>query len=152
MGPSRPADPPLPIHRAEAITFAMTTRGRIRPPRNAIACMTSGTPCPFASFAKYAIIGPANSPPIAGASAKIQILDKPKAATLVTKNAFWIKAISRIKRTAPSPVPAPTTIAVVSKMTVSEGCKRSSSVENSIFLMFILLSFVIRFSVHRYLS
>ena len=35
------ADPPLPMQAAEAMTFAMTTRGRICPPRSAMACMTS---------------------------------------------------------------------------------------------------------------
>ncbi len=60
IGPSRPAEPPLPIQTADAAIFATTTRGRIRPPRNAMACMTSGTPCPLASLAKKAMIGTGN--------------------------------------------------------------------------------------------
>jgi hypothetical protein len=52
MGPSRPTDPPEPMHTPEANILAMTTRGRMRPPRRATASMTSGTPCPLASLAK----------------------------------------------------------------------------------------------------
>ena len=49
MGPSRPADPPLPIVTAEAIVLAIATRPRILPPASATALMTSGTPWPLAS-------------------------------------------------------------------------------------------------------
>jgi hypothetical protein len=37
---------------ADAHILAITTRGRIRPPRSAIASITSGTPWPLASRAK----------------------------------------------------------------------------------------------------
>ncbi len=44
IGPSRPTDPPVPMHSAEARAFTMLTWGRIRPPFSATASMTSGTP------------------------------------------------------------------------------------------------------------
>ena len=52
IGPSRPADPPVPMQMDEANALITTTTGRIRPPRRATASMTSGTPCPLASRAK----------------------------------------------------------------------------------------------------
>ncbi len=52
IGPSRPTDPPEPMQTPEASILATTTRGLMRPPRNATASITSGTPCPFASRAK----------------------------------------------------------------------------------------------------
>ena len=44
MGPSRPTEPPPPMHRAEASAFTPATWGAMRPPRRATAYMTSGTP------------------------------------------------------------------------------------------------------------
>jgi hypothetical protein len=44
MGPSCPADPPEPIVIAEAKIFTTATRPGMRPPRVAIAVITSGTP------------------------------------------------------------------------------------------------------------
>ena len=58
IGPSRPTEPPHPMHSAEASDFTTPTAGSIRPPRRATAAMTSGTPCPPASGAKRAISGP----------------------------------------------------------------------------------------------
>ena len=68
IGPSRPTDPPDAMHTPEATSLAMTTRGRIRPPRSATASMTSGTPCPLASEAKRTMIRPTIRPPTAGVS------------------------------------------------------------------------------------
>ena len=39
MGPSRPAEPPVPMHKAEARIFAIATRGRILPPRRTRASL-----------------------------------------------------------------------------------------------------------------
>lgn len=66
IGPSRPAEPPVPMHSADAAILAMATRGRMRPPFRTRACITSGTPCPFASGANQAIIGPAIRAPTTG--------------------------------------------------------------------------------------
>ena len=44
--------PPEPIEIAEASALITATMGRIFPPFNKIASITSGTPCPFASGAK----------------------------------------------------------------------------------------------------
>ena len=44
IGPSRPTDPPEPMHSAEASDFTSGTCGRILPPRRFTAYMTSGTP------------------------------------------------------------------------------------------------------------
>jgi hypothetical protein len=44
IGPSRPTDPPPPMHNAEARAFTTATCGRMRPPLRATASMTSGTP------------------------------------------------------------------------------------------------------------
>ena len=51
IGPSRPTDPPVPIHRADASALTTLTCGRIRPSPSATAIITSGTPCPRASRA-----------------------------------------------------------------------------------------------------
>ena len=51
IGPSRPTEPPVAMHRAEASAFTTLTWGRIRPPFSATAIITSGTPCPRASRA-----------------------------------------------------------------------------------------------------
>jgi len=66
MGPSRPTEPPVPMQMPEAIIFAITTRGRMRPPCSITASMTSGTPCPLASRAKRRMIRPTTRPPAAG--------------------------------------------------------------------------------------
>ena len=52
IGPSRPTDPPPPMHSAEARALTTATCGRIRPPLRATATITSGTPWPRASRAK----------------------------------------------------------------------------------------------------
>ncbi len=44
MGPSRPTDPPVPMHIAEATAFTTDTWGRMRPPFSVTASITSGTP------------------------------------------------------------------------------------------------------------
>jgi len=62
MGPSRPTDPPPPIHRAEARALTAATCGGIRPPLRATAYITSGTPCPRASRAKKCTSGPIQQP------------------------------------------------------------------------------------------
>ena len=49
--PSRPTDPPAPMHRAEAVALTTATWGRMRPPFSATATITSGTPWPRASRA-----------------------------------------------------------------------------------------------------
>ena len=51
IGPSRPTDPPAPMHSAEATALTPATCGRIRPPSVATAIITSGTPWPRASRA-----------------------------------------------------------------------------------------------------
>ena len=51
IGPSRPTDPPAPMHSAEASALTTLTCGRIRPPFSATAIITSGTPWPRASRA-----------------------------------------------------------------------------------------------------
>ena len=51
IGPSRPTEPPEPMHSAEARALTKATCGRIRPPLSATAIITSGTPCPRASRA-----------------------------------------------------------------------------------------------------
>ncbi len=52
IGPSRPTDPPTPMHSAEATALTTLTCGRILPPASATAIITSGTPCPRASRAQ----------------------------------------------------------------------------------------------------
>ena len=51
IGPSEPADPPVPMVSADAMDLTTATIGRIRPPLVRTAFITSGTPCPFASRA-----------------------------------------------------------------------------------------------------
>ena len=68
IGPSRPAAPPNPIVSDEAMTFIVTTRFRMCPPRVIRAVITSGTPWPFASRANRWTSGPTKRPPIAGRS------------------------------------------------------------------------------------
>ena len=51
MGPSRPAEPPEPIVRAEARIFTTATRPGMHPPLRRTASMTSGIPWPFADGA-----------------------------------------------------------------------------------------------------
>ena len=51
IGPSRPTDPPDPMHKAEASALTTLTCQRIRPPLSATAIITSGTPWPRASRA-----------------------------------------------------------------------------------------------------
>ena len=58
IGPSRPTEPPPPMHSAEASDFTTATCGAIRPPRRATAYITSGTPWPRASRAKRCTNGP----------------------------------------------------------------------------------------------
>ena len=49
IGPSRPTEPPAPMHSADASALTTATCGRIRPPLSATAIITSGTPWPRAS-------------------------------------------------------------------------------------------------------
>ena len=58
IGPSRPTEPPPPMHRAEASALTPATCGLIRPPLRATAYITSGTPWPRASRAKRCTSGP----------------------------------------------------------------------------------------------
>ena len=58
MGPSRPTDPPEPMHNAEARDLMTATCGRMRPPCSLTAYMTSGTPWPRASGANRCTSGP----------------------------------------------------------------------------------------------
>jgi hypothetical protein len=58
IGPSRPTEPPPPMHIAEASALTTATFGAIRPPRCATAYITSGTPWPRASRAKKYTSGP----------------------------------------------------------------------------------------------
>ncbi len=51
IGPSRPTEPPTPMHSADATALTTLTWGLIRPPFSATAIITSGTPCPLASRA-----------------------------------------------------------------------------------------------------
>ena len=66
MGPSRPTEPPVPMHSAEARALTRATGGRMRPPFSATATMTSGTPWPRASGAKRWRSGPYRRPPMTG--------------------------------------------------------------------------------------
>ena len=66
IGPSRPTEPPEPMVSAEASVLTTATLGLIRPPRWATASITSGTPCPRASFANRLTSGPYSSPPMTG--------------------------------------------------------------------------------------
>ena len=52
IGPSRPTEPPDPMHSADARDLTTATCQRIRPPLSATATITSGTPCPRASRAQ----------------------------------------------------------------------------------------------------
>ena len=58
IGPSRPTEPPPPMHSAEASDLTTATWGLMRPPCRATANMTSGTPWPRASRAKKCTSGP----------------------------------------------------------------------------------------------
>ncbi len=58
IGPSRPTDPPPPMHSAEARDLTRATCGAIFPPRRATAYITSGTPWPRASRAYRCTSGP----------------------------------------------------------------------------------------------
>jgi hypothetical protein len=58
IGPSRPTDPPQPIHNADANDLTTATWGPIRPPCCAMASITSGTPCPRVSLANRSTSGP----------------------------------------------------------------------------------------------
>ena len=58
IGPSRPTDPPPPMHSADASALTTVTCGRMRPPFSVTASITSGTPCPRASRANRWINGP----------------------------------------------------------------------------------------------
>jgi hypothetical protein len=58
IGPSRPTEPPEPMHKAEASDLTTATWGRMRPPFSATASITSGTPCPRASRANRSTSGP----------------------------------------------------------------------------------------------
>ena len=70
IGPSRPAEPPEPIVRAEARIFTNATRPGIRPPFRRTASITSGMPWPFAEGAKRWMSGPYSRPAIAGERSK----------------------------------------------------------------------------------
>jgi hypothetical protein len=58
IGPSRPTEPPDPMHSAEASDLTIGTCGRIRPPSRSTASITSGTPWPRASGANRETSGP----------------------------------------------------------------------------------------------
>jgi len=66
MGPSRPTEPPEPMVIAEPTALTSITMGRMRPPRTAMAVITSGTPWPLASGARKCTRGPTMSPPMTG--------------------------------------------------------------------------------------
>ena len=66
IGPSRPTDPPTPMQMADARDLTTATAGPMRPPRSAMASITSGTPWPRASLAYRSISGPYTSPPMTG--------------------------------------------------------------------------------------
>ncbi len=58
IGPSRPTEPPPPMHSADASALTTATWGAILPPRFWTAYITSGTPWPRASRAKKWTSGP----------------------------------------------------------------------------------------------
>ena len=62
MGPSRPTEPPTPMHTAEARALTTVTWGRMRPPSSATAIITSGTPWPRASRANALDERPVDQP------------------------------------------------------------------------------------------
>ena len=64
MGPSRPADPPVPSVTAEEKVLITAIKGEIGL-FNTIALITSGTPCPLADL-KISPVNPTINPPIAG--------------------------------------------------------------------------------------
>ena len=66
IGPCTPTEPPVPIHVAEAKASPKTIRDEMRPSLNATASITSGTPCPLASWATKEIISPTINPPAVG--------------------------------------------------------------------------------------
>ncbi len=51
------------MHTAAASALNSVTRGRMRPPSCATDSITSGTPWPLVSGAKYRVINPTHKPP-----------------------------------------------------------------------------------------
>lgn len=68
IGPSAPNGPPLPMLIAAEIGFSSATRGWMRLPRERIASIASGIPCPRIRSEPKRAIKPTTSPPRAGAS------------------------------------------------------------------------------------
>ena len=68
MGPSRPAEPPEPMVRAEVAEQVIRVRLRIFPAFNATACMTRCTPFSFTASGKKWQMIPVTIPPNIGIS------------------------------------------------------------------------------------
>ncbi len=66
MGPSRPAEPPVPMVTAAVRPLKKAALVRILPPNRITESITSGTPWAFASRAPHHTSGPTIRPPIAG--------------------------------------------------------------------------------------
>ena len=120
IGPSRPADPPEPIVRAEARIFTTATRPGMRPPLRRTASMTSGMPCPFAEGAKRWMSGPYRRPATAGEKSRNSHGAHPhspcEAPMCVVYSSKPVDThvharIARLKSTAAAPTIAPTSAA-----------------------------------------
>ena len=138
IGPSRPAEPPEPIVRAEATILTMATRPGMRPPFRRTASITSGMPWPFAEGAKRWMSGPYSRPAIAGESSRNSHgahphtpCDWPMWVVYSSKpvDTHVHARIARLKTTAAAPTTAPTRAAVTPSRercaaTVWPTCKR----------------------------
>lgn len=147
MGPSLPTEPPVPIVMAEAKALMAATRGRITPPRMRMACITSGTPWPFASGAKKWMRGPTISPPIAGIRIthhqSTACTAERKFSELPKDNSFTVEINQRIK-IAPKPAIRPITTERPTMKIWSEPLARSMTCQaksDAAFTTLLLLSF-----------
>ena len=70
VGPSRPAEPPEPMVKADVVEQVIRVRLRIFPAFNATACMTRWTPFSFTASGKKWQIIPVKIPPNMGMSGK----------------------------------------------------------------------------------
>ena len=68
IGPSCPADPPVPIVMIDATALIIGTRPRIAPPPRWNARIIASVPCPSASGARVKTSAPEISPPTVGTS------------------------------------------------------------------------------------
>lgn len=129
MGPSRPADPPLPMVTADAMVLAMATRPRILPPSSATAFITSGMPWPLASETRKVVMRPTRSPPNAGTRAIFQAgtsRRNPMPGSTAPQKPSWKRWMAVSKAMAPRPPRRPMKAAVNSRKTYSPPRARST--------------------------